>query len=68
MKNVINDIMPPFELKWKIKIILLYNLFLLLFINLTVFFGIIYGSIVLFQLTFTFIYSTFNNKFLVSAK
>ena len=26
------------------------------------------GSAILFQLTFTFIYSTFNNKFLVSAK
>ena len=32
------------------------------------FFGIIHGSTILFQLTFNFIYSTFNNKFSVSAK
>ena len=31
-------------LKWKIKIILLFSFFLLLFINYTVFFGIIYRS------------------------
>ena len=34
----------------------------------TTFFGIIHDSTLLFQLTFTFIYSTFNNKFSVSTK
>ena len=53
-----NDIKCAFGLRWKIKIILLFSLFLLLFMGLTV----------LFQLTFTFIYSTFSNKFSVSAK
>ena len=42
----------------KIKIISLFSLFLLLFMSFTV----------LFQLTFTFIYSTFSNNFSVSAK
>jgi len=40
------------------KIIALFSLFLLLFM----------GLIILFQLIFTFIYSTFSNKFLISAK
>ena len=57
-----------FGLEWKIKIILLFSLFLLLFTSLTTFFGIIHGSTVLFQLTFSFIYRTFNNKFSVSGK
>ena len=47
-----------FELGLKIKIISLFNLFLLLFMS----------PIILFQLTFTFIYSTFSNNFSVSAK
>ena len=47
----------------KIKIILLFNLFSLLFINFIVFFVLFIGFIVLFQLIFTFIYNNFNNKF-----
>ena len=47
-----------FGLELKIKIISLFSLFLLLFM----------GPTVLFQLTFTFIYSTFNNKFSILAK
>ena len=47
-----------FGLGLKIKIISLFNLFLLIFMSFTV----------LFQLTFTFIYSTFSNNFLVLAK
>ena len=47
-----------FGFKLKSQFILLFNLFLLLFMDLTV----------LFQLTFTFIYNTFNKKFSVSAK
>ena len=43
-------------------------LFLVLFIGPTVLFGTIRGHIVLFQLTFIFIYSIFNNNFLLSAK
>ena len=36
--------------------------------DLTVLFILFMGSIVLFQLIFTFIYNTFNNKFSVSVK
>ena len=51
------------------KIISLFNLFLLLFMDNTALFGIIYEvSTVLFQLIFTFIYNTFNNNFSVSTK
>ena len=60
--------MCAFGLGWKIKIFLLFSLFLLLFMGPITFFGIIHDSTVLFQLTFTFIYSTFNNKFSVSTK
>jgi len=55
-----------FGLELKIKIILLFNLFLLLFIVSLHFLTIFMGFIVLFQLTFIFIYNTFNNNFLVS--
>ena len=34
----------------------------------TAFFGTIHGPAILFQLTFTFIYNTFSNKFLISVK
>ena len=50
------------------KIIILFSLFFLLFIGFTVLFGTINDPAVLFQLIFTFIYSTFNNNFLVSVK
>ena len=55
------------------KIILLFSLFLLLFIFATIYgtialFDTIHEPIVLFQLTFTFIYSIFINNFSVSAK
>ena len=36
--------------------------------GLTTLFDTIYGLIVLFQLTFTYIYSTFTNKFSISTK
>ena len=56
----------------KIKIILLLSLFWLLFMSFIIFFVTIYGShcIILtnFYLYLSFIYSTFNNKFLVSVK
>ena len=52
----------------KKKIISLFSLFLLLFIGSTALFDTIYSPTVLFHLTFTFIYSIFNNKFSVSAK
>ena len=52
----------------KIKIILLFNLFLLLFMGLLHFFVLFVSSAVLFQLIFTFIYSIFSNKFSVLAK
>ena len=57
-----------FGLGCKIKIILLFNLFLLLFMVLLYFLVLFIGSTVLFQLNFTFIYNTFSNKFSVLAK
>jgi len=50
------------------KIILLFSLFLLLFMTSLYFLVLFMGPIVLFQLTFIFIYSIFNNKFLVLTK
>ena len=47
-----------FDSKLKSQLILLFNLFLLLFMGLTV----------LFQLTFTFIYNTFSKKFSILVK
>ena len=47
---------------------LLFSLFLLLLIGLIALFSTIMGFIVLSQLIFSFIYSTFNKKFSVSAK
>ena len=57
-----------FGIGLKIKIISLFNLFLLLFMGHIALFGTIHGSTVLFQLTSTFIYSTFSNNFLVLVK
>ena len=57
-----------FGLNWKIKIILLFNLILLLFMSPIALFNTIHGPTVLFELTFTFIYNTFSNKFSVSIK
>ena len=57
-----------FGSRLKSQLILLFNLFLLLFMGPIALFGTIHGFTVLFQLTFTFIYSTFNKKFSVSAK
>ena len=54
--------------KLKISAYLQFNLFLLLFMDLTALFGIIHESYCTIQLTFTFIYSTFNKKFSISAK
>jgi len=47
------------------KIISLLSLFLLLFMSLTALFGTIHEITVLFQLTFTSIYSTLSNNFSV---
>ena len=51
----------------KIKIILLFNLFLLLFMNPTALFGTINGLHCIISTNF-YIYSTFSNKFLISTK
>ena len=51
-------IMVVFGIDLKSQLILLFSLFLILFM----------GHTVLFQLTFTFIYNTSSNKFLVSTK
>ena len=51
-----------------VKLILLFSLFLLLFMGLTALLLLFMGLIVLFQLTFTFIYSTFSKKFSVLVK
>ena len=50
------------------QFILLFSLFLLLFIGPITLFGTIHESHCTIQLTFTFIYSTFNKKFSISAK
>ena len=47
---------------------LLFSLFLVLFMGLIALFGTIHDLIVLFQLLFNFIYSTFSKKNSVSAK
>ena len=52
----------------KKSVFLLFNLFLLLFIGLITLFGTIRDLIVLFQLPFNFIYSTFSKKNSVSTK
>ena len=51
-----------FDFNLKSKLILLFNLFLLLFMASLQFLVQFIGSTVLFQLTFTFIYKTFNKK------
>ena len=67
-----SEILCAFGSKLKNQLILLFSLFLLLFINFIVLFGtflVLFMSLtVLFQLTFTFIYRTFNKKFSVSVK
>ena len=55
-----------FGLEWKMKIISLFNLFLLLFIGLTALFGTIYESH--YTISTNFIYNTFSNNFSVSTK
>jgi len=52
----------------KNQFILLFSLFLLLFMGLLHFLVLFMGSIVLFQLIFTFIYTTFSKKFSISEK
>ena len=51
-----------FDFNLKSQFILIFNLFLLLFIDTLQFLVQFIGSTVLFQLTFTFIYKTFNKK------
>ena len=50
------------------QLILLLNLFLLLFIGLTSLFDTIHGSHCTFQLTFTFICNILSKKFSISVK
>ena len=58
-----------FGLGLKIKIISLFSLFLLLFMDLTLHFLTLFiGPTILFQLIFTFICDTFSNEFSVSTK
>ena len=54
------------SLYWTVFFIIYLNFFL--FIGLIALFSAIYRHIVLFQLTFSFIYSTFSKKILVSIK
>ena len=53
---------------WKFQLICNFSLFLLLFMDLTTLFSTINRFHCTIQLTFTFIYSTFNKKFSVSVK
>ena len=62
------DFKCVFGLGWKMKIISLFSLFLLLFIGSITLLALFMGPTVLFQLIFTFIYSTFINNFSVSTK
>ena len=55
-----------FDSNLKTQLILLFSLFLLLFIASLYFLVLFMDPTVLFQLTFTFIYNTFNKKFSVS--
>ena len=67
MKNYDTKVMFGVGLKIQF-FFLLFNLFLLLFMSAIAFFSTIYGSTVLFQLHFSFVYRTFSKKFLVLAK
>ena len=51
-----------FGKKYFCQLILLFSLFLLLFMGFTALFGTIHSHIILFQLTFIFVYSIFNKK------
>ena len=57
-----------FGLRLKMKIILLFNLFLLLSCVPLHILALFMSHTVLFQLIFTFIYNTFSNNFLVLTK
>ena len=63
-----SEILCAFGSKLKSQVILLFSLFLLLFMISLHFLVLFMDLIILFQLTFTFIYTTFNKKFSVSAK
>ena len=59
---------PSFGYQWKMKIISLFSLFFC-YLSVTLHFLVLFiGFIILFQLTFIFIYSIFSNKFLVLVK
>ena len=62
------EIMVEFGISLKSQFFLLFSLFLLLFMDLIVLLVLFMGPTILFQLPFSFIYSTFNKKFLVSTK
>ena len=63
-----NSLKCVFGKRLKLKIISLFSLFLLSFMGPTALLVLFMGPTVLFQLTFTFIYSTFSNNFSVLAK
>ena len=66
--ELIEKIKCAFGIDLKSQFFLLFSLFLLLFMVLLYFLVLFISHIVLFQLSFNFIYSTFNKKFLVLAK
>ena len=53
----------PFGINYFCQLILLFGLLFLLFMDPTTLFILFIGPTVLFQLTFTFIYNTFNKSF-----
>ena len=57
-----------FDKNEKLKLFYYLTYFLLLFMDLNALFGTIYEFYCISSTNFTFIYSIFNNKFLISAK
>ena len=66
--ELIEKIKCAFDIGLKSQLFLLFSLFLLLFMVLLYFLVLFMNPIVLFQLSFNFIYSTFSKKFLVLIK
>ena len=62
------EIMVEFGISLKSQFFLLFSLFLLLFMDLIVLLVLFMGPTILFQLPFSFIYSTFRKKISVSTK
>ena len=62
------EIMVEFGISLKSRFFLLFSLFLLLFMDLIVLLVLFMGPTILFQLPFSFIYSTFRKKISISFK